>query len=138
MAETADASDPALLAIEAYQQWKSGTITPDKSDPKELAKKQRLKNMFVCTHRAAESNGESTDMHSLPGFFTINNHLPFVNVHRKVPGLKVTSEARQHDRILKDLSFVPAHVDESIEKAGVRTTAKKLVEKVRDELKEER
>lgn len=117
---------------------KEGALTPDKSDPNELAKRQRLKNMFVCTHRASESHGESTDMHSVPGFFTINNHLQFVDVHRKVPGLKIPDEERHHNRILRQLSFVPAHVDESLQQAGIQMDTREVVAKARDELREER
>lgn len=63
--------------------------------------------MLVCTGRAEYSKGDSTDMHSFDGKETIYEHLPFVDVHRKVPVIKVKQEVARHNQIAEFMSYVP-------------------------------
>ena len=104
--------------------------------PRALEQKQRLKNMFVCTHKAKPSMGESTDMHSKPGYFTINNYAAFIDVHRKVPGIKVSRDQQKHNQILEFLSFVPEKIDETIKRAGIEFDAQVVVQKTQQKVKE--
>jgi len=50
----------------------------------------RVKNMIVRTKLAKVSMAPSTDMHSKTGQGTINIYQQFIDVHRKLPGIKLS------------------------------------------------
>ena len=105
---TTSAKEAAAQA--AQRSGRSQSLDP--RDPSELEKRQNKKHMYVCTHMAKPSQGQSTDMHSKAGYSTINNYQQFIDVHRKVPGIKVSQDEMKHNRILEFLSFVPERLDE--------------------------
>lgn len=66
-------------------------------------------------------------MHSKAGYGTICNYRQFVDVHRRVPGIKVTQDEERHNRIMEFLSFVPERMDEQVKKAGVQANILEVV-----------
>lgn len=83
--------------------------------------------MFVCTNLAQKSMGESTDMHSKPGKQTISNYQQFVDVHRKIPGIKESMVEKKHNTIIEYLSFVPDKLQEQIEKTKIDLNVSQVV-----------
>lgn len=83
--------------------------------------------MFVCTRKAQMSQGESTDMHSKTGKQTINDHKQFVDIDRKIPGIKEFMEEKKHNTIIEYLSYVPDKLQEQVEQTNIHFNVEQVV-----------
>ena len=91
--------------------------------------------MFVCTQLARESKGQSTDMHSKAGKYTICNYQQFVDVNRKIPGIKESQVEKKHNTIIEYLSYVPDKLQEQIQKTNIDLNVSQVVYNKIDEIK---